>query len=122
MQQRRTRTHHAVDLRLASLRQVDDVVPVVVQVLHAAVEVPPQEGAGLAGQRDAPETQLRPSGDRRDREFSALNSTFLSRRQQRCGLFHLFGSLDQKEDRFLSFVGLMMDVFIPTTNRSGNCS
>lgn len=77
MQRRGTRTHHAVDLRLASLRQVDDVVPVVVQVLHAAVEVPPQEGAGLPGQRDAPETQLRPSGDRRDGEFAALNSTFL---------------------------------------------
>lgn len=87
MQRRRTRTHHAVDLRLASLRQVDDVVPVVVQVLHAALEVPPQEGAGFAGQRDAPETQLRPSGDGKDREFSALNSSF----------HHPFGSLDQKK-------------------------
>lgn len=57
-----------MDLRLAPLRQVDDVVPVVVQVLHAAVEVPPQEGAGFSGQRDAPEAQL-PSGDRRDGEF-----------------------------------------------------
>lgn len=67
MQQRRTRTrtrtHHAVDLWLASLCQVDDVVTVVVQVLHAAVEVLPQEGAGFARQRDAPETQLRPSGE-----------------------------------------------------------
>lgn len=51
-------THHAVDLQLAPLRQIDDVDPVVVQVLHAAMEVLPQEGAGFAGQRDASETQL----------------------------------------------------------------
>lgn len=53
-----------MDLRLASLGQVDDVVPVVVQVLHAALEVPPQEGAGFPGQRDAPEAQLRAAGRR----------------------------------------------------------
>lgn len=55
-----------MDLQLAPLRQVDDVDAVVVQVLHAAMEVLPQEGAGFAGQRDAAETQLRPARERRD--------------------------------------------------------
>jgi len=47
-----------VYLWLAPLGQVDDVDPVVIEVLHAAVEVLPQEGAGFTGQRDASETQL----------------------------------------------------------------
>ena len=51
-----TRSHHAVYLGLASLGQVDDVDPVVVQVLNAAVEVLPDEGARLAGKGDTPET------------------------------------------------------------------
>lgn len=51
-------THHAVDLRLASLGQVYDIDPVVVEVLHAAVEVLPQEGAGFSRQGDAAEAQL----------------------------------------------------------------
>lgn len=45
-------------LRLASLGQVYNVDPVVVEILHAAVKVPPQEGAGLPGQRDPAEAQL----------------------------------------------------------------
>lgn len=51
-------THHAVYLRLASLGQVYNVDPIVVEVLHAAVKVPPQESAGLSGQWDPTETQL----------------------------------------------------------------
>lgn len=51
-------THHAVDLRLASLGQVYNIDPIVVEILHAAVKVLPQESAGLSGQRDPAETQL----------------------------------------------------------------
>jgi len=47
-----------VNLRLASLCQVYNVDAVVVEVLHAAVEVLPQEGAGFPRQRDASEAQL----------------------------------------------------------------
>ena len=49
-------SHHAVYLGLASLGQVDDVDPVVVQVLNAAVEVLPDEGARLARKGDTPKT------------------------------------------------------------------
>lgn len=59
-------THHAVDLQLAPLGQVDDVDAVVVQVLHAAVEVLPQEGSRFSRQRDASETQLGAVTDRRE--------------------------------------------------------
>ena len=51
-----TGSHHAVYLGLASLGQVDDVDPVVVQVLNAAVEVLPDEGARLARKGDTPKT------------------------------------------------------------------
>lgn len=102
-QRRRAGTHHAVDLRLASLRQVDDVVPVVVQVLHAAVEVPPQEGAGFAGQRDAPETQLRPSGGGRDGEFSALNAAFLSRAPTKTAYLTPLGPWSRKNPQISLF-------------------
>lgn len=51
-------THHAVYLRLASLGQVYNIDPIVVEILHAAVKVLPQESAGLSGQWDPAETQL----------------------------------------------------------------
>lgn len=51
-------THHAVDLRLASLGQVYNIDPIVVEILHAAVKVLPQESPRLSGQRDPAETQL----------------------------------------------------------------
>lgn len=51
-------THHAVDLRLASLGQVYNIDPIVVEILHAAVKVLPQESPRFSGQRDPAETQL----------------------------------------------------------------
>lgn len=56
-------THHAVNLRLASLCQVYNIDPVVVEVFHAAVEVLPQKGARFTRQWDASETQLRDEGN-----------------------------------------------------------
>lgn len=52
-------THHTVYLWLAPLCQVYDVDSVVVEVLHAAVEVLPQKGARFTRQWDASEAQLR---------------------------------------------------------------
>lgn len=65
-----------MDLQLASLRQVDDVDTVVVQVLHAAVEVLPQESAGFAGQRDASEAQLQPGENGGEGETESLHSRY----------------------------------------------
>lgn len=56
--QRGSDTHHAVYLRLASLGQVYNIDPIVVEILHAAVKVLPQESSRLSGQRDPTETQL----------------------------------------------------------------
>lgn len=58
-------THHAVDLRLASLGQVYNIDPIVVEILHAAVKVLPQESPRLSGQRDPAETQLLEKKQRR---------------------------------------------------------
>lgn len=51
-------THHAVYLWLASLCQIYDIDPVVVEVFHATIEVLPQKGAGLTRQRDPSKAQL----------------------------------------------------------------
>lgn len=51
-------THHAVDLRFASLGHVDDVDAIVVQVLQAAMEILSQKGPRLARQRDSSKAKL----------------------------------------------------------------
>lgn len=51
-------THHAVNLGFLALGQVDDVHPVVVEVLHASLEVLPEEGSRFSGQRNAADTEL----------------------------------------------------------------
>lgn len=66
-------THHAVYLRLASLGQVYNIDPIVVEILHAAVKVLPQESAGLSGQRDPAETQLL-EGEETESEKAAIET------------------------------------------------
>lgn len=51
-------THHAVDLRLPALGQVNDVHSVVVQVLHTTLEVLPQECSRFSRQRNTANTEL----------------------------------------------------------------
>lgn len=51
-------THHTVDLWFLALGQVDDVHPVVVQVLHTTVEVLAQERSRFSGQRNAADAEL----------------------------------------------------------------
>lgn len=65
-------THHAVYLRLASLRQIYDIDSVVVEVFHAAVEVLPQEGAGFTRQGDASKTQL----SRKEKHKRSINTGY----------------------------------------------
>lgn len=65
-------THHAVYLRLASLRQIYDIDSVVVEVFHAAVEVLPQKGARFTRQGDASKTQL----SRKEKHKSSINTGY----------------------------------------------
>lgn len=50
--------YHSVYLRLAALGEVDDVHPVVVEVLHTAMKVPPEERSGFSRKRDPAEAEL----------------------------------------------------------------
>lgn len=50
--------YHGVDLRFASLGHVDDIDPIVVEVLQAAMEILPQKGPRLSWQRNSSKTKL----------------------------------------------------------------
>lgn len=65
-------------LRLASLGQVYNIDPIVVEILHAAVKVLPQESAGLSGQRDPAETQLL-EGEETESEKAAEGKTLANK-------------------------------------------
>lgn len=50
--------YHTVNLGFASLGKINDVHSVVVEVLQAAVKVPPEKGPGLSWERDSTKAEL----------------------------------------------------------------